>query len=165
MAKQFVIFGVMFSEEHALTDKNTGKRPQAQSPMEKTKGPALIDGSLHHMVLTSLDDDLAQNIVSINLDGKSALADHMVVATGRSQRHVSALADHLLRKLKESGQKNIRTEGQSTGDWVLVDAGDVVVHIFREEVREFYGLEKMWATDAEAEVFAPNAQNANGLNA
>jgi len=113
------------------------------------------------MVLTSLDDDLAQDIVTIDLQGKSALADHMVVATGRSQRHVGALADHLLRKLKEAGQKNIRTEGQATGDWVLVDAGDVVVHIFRAEVREFYGLEKMWATEAEAKAYAP----AQGINA
>lgn len=125
------------------------------------KPPASEDGALHNMVLTSLDDDLAQDIVTIDLQGKSALADHMVVATGRSQRHVGALADHLLRKLKEAGQKNIRTEGQATGDWVLVDAGDVVVHIFRAEVREFYGLEKMWATEAETKAYAP----AQGINA
>ena len=117
------------------------------------------EGALHQMVLTSLDDDLAQNIVTINLSGKSALADHMVVATGRSKRHVSSLADHLLRKLKENGEKNIRTEGQKTGDWVLVDAGDVVVHIFREEVREFYGSEKMWATDAETKAIIPMPKN------
>ena len=117
------------------------------------------------MVLTSLDDDLAQDIVTINLNGKSALADHMVVATGRSQRHVSALADHLLRKLKESGRKNIRTEGKSTGDWVLVDAGDVVVHIFREEVRAFYGIEKMWATEAEAQAYHHDPTRPTGLTA
>ena len=136
----------MQSEESALSTT----LPQAQS-----KRPAPSDGALHQLVLTSLDDDLAQDIVTINLDGKSALADHMVVATGRSQRHVGALADHLLRKLKEAGQKQVRTEGQTTGDWVLVDAGDVVVHIFRAEVREFYGLEKMWATEAEAVTYAP----------
>lgn len=118
------------------------------------------------MVLTSLDDDLAQNIVTINLSGKSALADHMVVATGRSKRHVGALADHLLRKLKENGEKNIRTQGQKTGDWVLVDAGDVVVHIFREEVREFYGIEKMWATEAETTAYNPDAEkHSAGLTA
>jgi ribosome-associated protein len=117
------------------------------------------------MVLTSLDDDLAQDIVTINLEGKSALADHMVIATGRSQRHVGALADHLLRKLKESGRKNIRTEGQNTGDWVLVDAGDVVVHIFREEVRAFYGIEKMWATEAEAKAHNPDPARPAGLTA
>ena len=124
------------------------------------------EGALHQMVLTSLDDDLAQNIVTINLSGKSALADHMVVATGRSKRHVSALADHLLRKLKENGEKNIRTEGQKTGDWVLVDAGDVVVHIFREEVRAFYGIEKMWATEAETTAYNPDAEtHSAGLTA
>jgi ribosome-associated protein len=129
----------------------TSSKKEAQA-----KRPVLDDGALHQLVLTSLDDDLAQDIISINLDGKSALADFMVVATGRSQRHVSALADHLLRKLKEAGRKDLRTEGQSTGDWVLVDAGDVVVHIFRAEVREFYGLEKMWATEAETIAYAPS---------
>lgn len=83
----------------------------------------------------------------------------MVVATGRSKRHVAALADHLLRKLKEVGRKDLKTEGQSTGDWVLVDAGDVVIHIFRAEVRDFYGLEKMWATEAEAVPFSPTPSN------
>ena len=91
---------------------------------------------------------MAQEIVTINLAGKSALADHMVIATGRSQRHVGAVADHLLRKLKIDGHKSVRAEGLSTCDWVLVDAGDVVVHIFRKEVREFYGIEKMWAAEA-----------------
>ena len=134
-------------------------------PQAKRKGPDLDDGALHQMVLTSLDDDLAQDIVTINLDGKSALADHMVVATGRSQRHVGALADHLLRRLKESGRKNIRTEGRNTGDWVLVDAGDVVVHIFREEVREFYGIEKMWATEAEAKAYNSDPARPAGLTA
>ena len=130
------------------------------------KPPASEDGALHNMVLNSLDDDLAQDIITIDLQGKSALADHMVVATGRSKRHVGALADHLLRKLKENGEKNIRTEGQKTGDWVLVDAGDVVVHIFREEVREFYGIEKMWATEAETTAYNPDAEtHSAGLTA
>ena len=134
---------VKHSEENALNDK----QPKAPAPQAKRKRPDLEDGALHQMVLTSLDDDLAQDIVTINLEGKSALADHMVIATGRSQRHVGALADHLLRKLKAVGCKNVRTEGQNACDWVLVDAGDVVVHIFRAEVRAFYGLEKMWASE------------------
>ena len=103
------------------------------------------DAMLHELILTSLDDDLAQDIVSINLAGKSPIADYMVIATGRSQRHVKALAEHLLKKLKDAGFKNIRTEGQANCDWMLVDAGDVIAHIFRAEMREFYGLEKMWA--------------------
>lgn len=148
-------------EVNTLTDK----QPRAQAPKAQMKRPASEDGALHSMVLTSLDDDLAQDIITIDLQGKSAIADHMVVATGRSQRHVGALADHLLRKLKEAGEKNVRTEGQSTGDWVLVDAGDVVVHIFRAEVREFYGLEKMWATQAEAQVYAPEKGLTAGIGA
>ena len=117
--------------------------------MAHIKGPDQVDGALHKLVLKSLDDDLAQDIVTINLAGKSTLADHMVVATGRSQRHVGAVAEHLLRKLKEEGHKSVRAEGRSTCDWVLVDAGDIVVHIFRAEVREFYGIEKMWAAEAD----------------
>jgi ribosome-associated protein len=123
---------------NALSDKK---------PLAQSQRPDQWDGSLHNLVLDSLDDDLAQDITSIDLSGKSAIADHMVIATGRSQRHVGALADHLLRKLKAVGCKNVRTEGQNTCDWVLVDAGDVVVHIFRAEVRAFYGLEKMWASE------------------
>ncbi len=123
--------------------------------MAQIECPDQIDGALHKLILTSLDDDLAQDIVTINLSGKSALADHMVVATGRSQRHVGALADHLMRKLKAFEQRNMRIEGRSGCDWVLVDAGDVVVHIFRAEVRDFYSIEKMWATDASATAYTP----------
>lgn len=101
------------------------------------------------LVIKSLDDDKAENIVTIDLTGKSAMADAMIVASGRSQRHVGAVADHLLRLLKESGQKNVRVEGLSSADWVLVDAGDVIVHIFRPEVRDFYNIEKMWTVDVE----------------
>ncbi|MEE3119613.1 MAG: ribosome silencing factor, partial [Pseudomonadota bacterium] len=86
--------------------------------MAHIEGPDQVDGALHKLVLKSLDDDLAQEIVTIDLAGKSALADHMVVATGRSQRHVGAVADHLLRKLKKDGHKGVRAEGLSTCDWV-----------------------------------------------
>ncbi len=106
------------------------------------------------LVMTCLDDDKAEEIVSINLEGKSAIADHMVVASGRSQRHVSALADHLTRRMKEEGLGNARVEGLPQADWVLIDGGDVIVHIFRPEVREFYKLEKMWSADVTAERIA-----------
>jgi ribosome-associated protein len=106
------------------------------------------------LVLTCLDDDKAEEIVSINLEGKSAIADHMVVASGRSQRHVGALADHLTRRMKEEGLGNARVEGLPQADWVLIDGGDVIVHIFRPEVREFYKLEKMWSADVTAERIA-----------
>ena len=105
-------------------------------------------------VLASLDDDKAEDIVSIDLQGKTPMADHLVVASGRSQRHVSAVADHLVRKLKEAGFGRADVEGLNQADWVLIEAGDVVVHIFRPEVREFYKLEKMWAAD-----IPPDAQH------
>lgn len=87
-------------------------------------------------------------MVTIDLRGKSALADAMIICSGRSQRHVGAMADHLQRKMKEAGAGKVRVEGLPHCDWVLLDVGDVVVHIFRPEVREFYKIERMWQTDA-----------------
>jgi ribosome-associated protein len=98
-------------------------------------------------ILTSLDDSKAEDIVTIDIAGKSALADYMVVASGRSARHVSAIAEHIDRDLSEAGGRIARIEGVPHCDWVLLDAGDVIVHIFRPEVRSFYNLEKMWAAD------------------
>lgn len=103
-------------------------------------------------VLASLEDSKAENIVPIDLYGKSSLADHMVVASGRSHRHVAAVADHLLKALKDAGLGTARVEGMEAGDWVLIDSGDIIVHVFRPEVRDFYNLEKMWQTpDVEEE--------------
>lgn len=103
-------------------------------------------------VLASLEDSKAENIVSIDIQGKSSLGDYMVVASGRSHRHVSAVADHLLKALKDAGLGTARVEGLSGADWVLIDSGDIIVHVFRPEVREFYNLEKMWqAPDLEEE--------------
>ncbi len=101
-------------------------------------------GSLHALVLEQLDDDQAQDIVSIPLEGKSSIADHMIVASGRSTRQVAAMAMKLAEKLKQSGEPSPRIEGLPAADWVLIDAGDVVVHLFRPEVRSFYNLERMW---------------------
>ena len=103
-------------------------------------------------VLASLEDSKAENIVSIDIQGKSSLGDYMVVASGRSHRHVAAVADQLLKALKDAGIGQVRVEGLSGADWVLIDAGDVIVHVFRPEVRSFYNLEKMWqAPDLEEE--------------
>ena len=99
------------------------------------------------MVLNSLEDSKAEDLVSIDVAGKTPLADYMVVASGRSHRHVSAIADRLVEDLKKAGATDVRVEGQRTADWVLVDAGDVVAHVFRPEVRAFYNLEKMWQAD------------------
>lgn len=99
-------------------------------------------------MLTSLEDDKAEDILAIDIRGKSSFADMLIVASGRSARHVGALADHVMRKLKEAGVKEVNIEGLPHCDWVLVDAGDIVVHLFRPEVRSFYNIEKIWAAAA-----------------
>ncbi|MGU3575338.1 ribosome silencing factor [Brucellaceae bacterium C25G] len=96
------------------------------------------------LALASLDDSKAEAIIPIDMRGKSALGDYMIIASGRSHRHVSAAADHLLRALREVGYRDIKVEGLEGGDWVLIDTGDIIVHIFRPEIREFYNLEKIW---------------------
>ncbi|MFN4102359.1 MAG: ribosome silencing factor [Pararhodobacter sp.] len=96
------------------------------------------------LVLTSLDDDKAEDVISIDLRGRSAIADHMVIASGRSSRQVAAIAEKLAQRVKDATGRSPRIEGKDTGDWVLIDTDDVVVHVFRPEVREFYQLEKMW---------------------
>ncbi|WP_199194736.1 ribosome silencing factor [Phyllobacterium phragmitis] len=104
------------------------------------------------MVLASLEDSKAESIIPIDIRGKSALGDYMVIASGRSHRHVAAVADHLLRTLKEAGYGNAKVEGLTNGDWVLIDTGDIIIHLFRPEVREFYNIEKMWlAPDLDGE--------------
>lgn len=106
--------------------------------------PEAEEGSLHELVLKSLDDDQAQDIVSIDLEGKSGIADFMIVASGRSTRQVAAIAMKLGERIKQGGYPPPKMEGLAQGDWVLIDAGDIVVHIFRPEVRNFYNLERMW---------------------
>ena len=102
---------------------------------------------LLHEVIALLEDAKADDVVTIELAGKSSVTDYMVIASGRSDRHVGAIADQLQRRLKEIKYGTVRVEGQPQNDWVLVDIGDVVVHIFRPEVRDFYNLEKMWMAD------------------
>lgn len=111
------------------------------------KPTADISQDLLKIVETSLDDDKAENIVAIDLRGKSTIADYMVIATGRNSRQLAAMATHLDQKLTKAGVKKISVEGQAQGDWVLLDGGDVVVHLFRPEVRSFYALEKMWGAE------------------
>jgi ribosome-associated protein len=101
--------------------------------------------ALHKLVLTSLDDDQAVETVSIPLAGKTSIADYMVVASGRSTRQVASMAAKLAEKIKAECGRTPRVEGLPTADWVLIDAGDVIVHLFRPEVRSFYNLERMWA--------------------
>ncbi|MBN8832643.1 MAG: ribosome silencing factor [Sphingomonadales bacterium] len=123
-------------------------RPANQAGLP-SNGLDLPADRLLAVVLQSLDDDQAQDVVSIPLEGKSSIADHIVIASGRSSRQVASIAQKLAERIKETMGRPVRIEGLPVADWVLVDAGDVVVHIFRPEVRSFYNLERMWGfTDA-----------------
>ncbi|MBM3649858.1 MAG: nicotinate-nucleotide adenylyltransferase [Alphaproteobacteria bacterium] len=138
------------------------RRPRKARPKGQTIDQKSSEGSrmlpdrskdtaaLLALVRRSLDDDKAEDVVVIDLKDKSAFADYMVIASGRSNRQVVAIAEHLTERLKKAGHGSLPVEGKQGGDWVLVDAGDVVVHVFRPEPRAFYALEKMWALEAEA---------------
>ncbi len=118
------------------------------APVLTATGPFATGHSLLDAVLASLDDDKAEEVVQIDLRGKSEIGDYMVIATGRSTRQVTAMAEKLVDRVKQSHGVLSRVEGRETGDWVLIDAGDVIVHLFRPEVRDFYQLEKMWLPGA-----------------
>jgi len=126
--------------------KTVARKAAPKKSVPKKAAPA-PDTVLLERIRTSLDDDKAQDIVTIDMAGRSSLADAIVIATGTSSRHVAAIAEHLARRLKEAGYGTRPVNGAQQGDWVLVDAGDVIVHIFRPEVREYYQLERMWSVD------------------
>jgi ribosome-associated protein len=117
------------------------------NPPHPANGNLTGAGLIVRNILTSLEDAKAENIVSIDLTGKTSLADTMVIATGRSNVHVGAIADRVITSCKDCGLAAPRIEGMPHCDWVLVDAGDVIIHVFRPEVRQFYNLEKMWGGD------------------
>lgn len=123
---------------------NTGIATIISMTSNSDKKIAAVPGSLHALILAQLDDDQAQDLVSIPLEGKSSIADHMIIASGRSTRQVAAMASKLAEKVKQNGYAPPRIEGLPAADWVLIDTGDVVVHLFRPEVRSFYNLERMW---------------------
>ena len=104
----------------------------------------LTSEALLEEVITSLTDDKAEEVVTIDLRGKTQMADQMVIASGRSSRQVSAISEKLVQRIKDVFGLSARIEGKEAGDWVLIDAGDIIVHVFRPEVRDFYQLEKMW---------------------
>ena len=133
-----------------IRDRSKSVLPKAQKPARKTKTQAAAlkaqsdaDKTLN-MILSRLDDMKAEETVTIDLRGKSAFSDYMVVTTGRVNRHVGAIAENVAKALKENGIKSIHVEGLPNCDWVLIDSGDVIVHVFRPEVREFYNLERLW---------------------
>ena len=114
-------------------------QPTAQNSAEETTSELLLD-----RILTSLKNDKAEDIVQIDLRGKSSIGDYMIIASGRSSRQVTAISEKLVDNIKKDFGRSSKVEGKNTGDWVLIDTGDVIVHVFRPEVREFYQLEKMW---------------------
>jgi ribosome-associated protein len=116
------------------------RKPALETVSQRASAQATL-----RTVLASLDDMKAEDTVSIDISGKSSIGDFMVVTTGRSQRHVASIADDVVKKLHETGATRVRIEGQRQGDWVLIDANDVIVHVFRPEIRIFYNLEKMWS--------------------
>jgi ribosome-associated protein len=140
------------SQRSTPLSREVAPRAQEAAPSSRVKGPSKVPldriAALEDLILTRLDGDKAQDVVFIDLKGKSAVADGLVVASGRSHRHVGAMADHLLRALKEEGYGRARVEGLPHCDWVLIDTGDVIVHLFRPEVRTFYNIEKIWSVDS-----------------
>lgn len=133
----------------APAKKAEAKKPvvkKTAAPAPKATGKKKTEHKMFNIIMDALDKEKADNVVSIDLSGKSAIADYMVIVSGTSSRHVSAMAEKLKQKLGGEGFR-CRIEGKATGDWVILDAGDVIVHLFRPEVRSFYNLEKLWMSD------------------
>jgi ribosome-associated protein len=139
------------------TSKLTLKR-ETKAPARRRNAPPSPapdrprDNQLPRAILASLENSKAENVVAIDVTGKTSLADTMIVATGRSNVHVGAIADHLAKAVRAAGYPTPRLEGLPNCDWVLLDAGDAIVHIFRPEVRQFYNLEKLWSADRPHEI-------------
>jgi len=141
-----------FVEEQWQKDTHSNMRSAREGATHGTPPNGFASFGVHpnrllKIVLDTLDAAKAEKVATIDLRGKTSIGDQMVVASGRSQRHVGAVADHLIKKLKDEDLGRARVEGMPQCDWVLIDAGDVIVHVFRPEVRAFYNLEKMWLAD------------------
>jgi ribosome silencing factor RsfS/YbeB/iojap len=119
-------------------------------PQAKTE-PSRVD-SMQRLIVSSLEDDKAENVITLDLTGKAMFCDRMVIASGLADRQIAAMAQHLREKLHAAGQKRVQIEGLGGSDWVLIDAGDIVVHLFKPEARTMYGLEKMWGEDLDEAV-------------
>lgn len=134
-----------------MRKKTIAAGPQAP-PRErrKTPRPSALD-QLQSVIVGSLDDDKAADIVTLDLAGKSTFCDRMVIATGLADRQIAAMAEHLAEKLHKAGVPRVQVEGGTGADWVLIDAGDIIVHLFKPEARTTYGLEKMWGADLDEE--------------
>ena len=128
-----------------------GPKKAAAGPRVKKAEPSELD-RLQAVIVGSLDDDKAENVVTMDLQGKATFCDRMVIASGLADRQISAMAQHLSEKLKDAGLKRVQVEGAGGSDWVLIDAGDIVVHLFKPEARTMYALEKMWGEDLDEAV-------------
>jgi ribosome silencing factor RsfS/YbeB/iojap len=129
-----------------------GPMKPARPRTRKAKAEASTLDRLQGVIVTSLEDDKAENVVTMDLAGKAMFCDRMVIASGLVDRQISAMAQHLSEKLKEAGLKRVQVEGAGGSDWVLIDAGDIIVHLFKPEARTMYGLEKMWGEDLDEAV-------------
>lgn len=139
--------------ERPLTSQTSASENALPSDMQASK-------ALSDHILSVLEEHSAQDTVTIDIRGKSSVADYMIVTSGRSNRHVGALSDYVLKSLKERGHKSLGVEGNEANDWVLIDVGDVILHIFRPEVRVFYNLEKIWSVPL-PESLRPLAEESN----
>jgi len=130
------------------------KKAAAAGPRGKREAPAPSErlDALQALIVGSLEDDKAEELVTLDLAGRAAFADRMVIATGLADRQITAMAMHLEKKLHEAGIKRIQIEGSGGSDWVLIDAGDIIVHLFKPDARVLYGLEKMWSADLDEPV-------------
>ena len=149
-AKRLGTYGRTTLEDNELSFSTSADNTASTGRAAMTAPRTATSEALLAAILKSLDDDKGEDIVQINLRGKSEMGDYMVIASGRSTRQVSAMAEKMTEKLKAEFGVVSKVEGKGTGDWVLIDTGDVIVHIFRPEVREFYQLEKMWTPGAQA---------------
>ena len=128
-----------------------GPKKAAARPRKTATAPSRLD-EMQKLIVSSLEDDKAENVVSMDLTGKAMFCDRMVIASGLADRQITAMAQHLREKLHAAGQKRVQIEGLGGSDWVLIDAGDIVVHLFMPEARTMYGLEKMWGEDLDEAV-------------
>jgi ribosome-associated protein len=132
--------------------KTIAAGPKKAAPrLRKVAEPSRLD-TMQTLIVTSLEDDKAENVVTLDLTGKAMFCDRMVIASGLADRQITAMAQHLREKLHAAGQKRVQIEGLGGSDWVLIDAGDIVVHLFRPDARTMYGLEKMWGEDLDEAV-------------
>lgn len=152
MSQQLVPIGWDAKQDTQTKMRTATEAARESAPPAEAVSTQRASEALLERIMVWLDDAKAEQIVTIDLKEKSSIGDFMIIATGRSDRHVGAIAEQLQRKLKDEGHGRVRAEGMPQCDWVLIDTGDIIVHVFRPEVRDFYNLEKMWSADRTGDV-------------